>query len=427
MIITALRKIKWFTIRRVNEIPAIIRHVKRKKVQVNNALFNAGKIRVAIICQYVPAWSKNKRIYETLKKDERFEVMLLCIPDRVSAGRLIDPNDLSNDVFDYFESHGYEESVNALLGNDKWFDLEQWHPDYVIYNRYDRPMPFPYKSSSVSNYSKVCFLEYGCTLLRMGEQMMDSSFAVNTSCFFADTEGEKEWFIQVNKLSCKFNLCTSVCCGISAVENIYNARNDIAEAWNYSLNSFRVIFTPRWTLDPAWGGSSFLKYEKFFLNMADSYPDMDILVRPHPLMFSNFVKLGIMTSEEVDAYKEACLAKPNMRVDVEKEYHSTFWKSSVLVTDYSSMIIEYFSTGKPIIFLAFSEKIEYTDTMLEMLKGCYIVSNEAELKQTICQLKNGYDPLEQIRLDICKRIILTEKNIHTSENIKKVLLERIRY
>ncbi len=58
--------------------------------------------------------------------------------------------------------------------------------------------------------------------------------------------------------------------------------------------------------------------------MADNNPNMDILLRPHPLMFKNFIGKGIMSEIEVDEFNESCLSRENIRVDLEKEYHATF-------------------------------------------------------------------------------------------------------
>ncbi len=115
-----------------NELSALGRHLARKQYQKNNESINNGKIKVVFICQYIPAWSKNKQLYETLTKDERFDVYLLCIPSGVSANQLVNQDDLSNDTYEYFTNHGYQKAINALTGRNTWFDLKQIHPDYVF-------------------------------------------------------------------------------------------------------------------------------------------------------------------------------------------------------------------------------------------------------------------------------------------------------
>ena len=410
---------RWIKRRQI-ELSALPHHIKRKLSRRKNP--HNRKIRIVFICQYIPAWSKNKQLYENAAADDRFQVLLLCIPNRISANKLIDVNDLSNDAYDYFSAHGYKEAVNALIGRDTWFDLKAFQPDYVIYNRFDRPMPIPYTSSVVSTYSKICFIEYGTPLIRFEEGMVDKKFVANTFCYFAESQSIKSIIDSWNSLKNLLGLSISVCCGIPAVENAYNAREDCSPSWDFSGNAFRIIYTPRWTMDPAWGGSSFLKYKKQFLDLADQYDDIDILIRPHPLMFDHFVDTGLLTLDDVSAYQKECEKRNNTSLDTEKEYLATFWNSSVLICDYSSIIIEYFVTGKPIIFLAYRDNIEYTQQMNTLLQGCYLANNEQELVKTILQLKNGDDPLFEIRKKICEEELLIHGNTSVSNNMKSVLL-----
>lgn len=414
--------IRWCK-RRKNELSALKRHIQRKNYQKKYNHEDDRKIIVVFICQYIPAWSKNKQLYETLKKDERFKTVLLCIPNRVAGHVLQNPDDLSNDTYEYFMSHGYADAVNSLIGKNTWLDLKAMHPDYVIYNRYDRPMPIEYTSTYVSTFAKVCLIKYSSSLFKIEESMFDKTFAANTYCFFTESESIRKEFIRWNKILCKMKLSNAIYCGIPAIENAYKAKNDYAKAWEFSQDGFRVMYTPRWTMDPTWGGSSFLKYRDVFLKISDDNPEMDILLRPHPLMLDHFINAGLMSKEEVEIYINECNMRSNIRFDTEKEYHATFWNSNVLVTDFSSMIIEYFITGKPIIYLTYDEKIECTEQMKAVLESSYIVNNEDELRETLTNLANGNDPLAEKRKSICKTVFPEELHSVTSENMKQVLLE----
>jgi hypothetical protein len=411
--------------RRKTELRSLPRHIKRKMAQKNNTRINHGIIKVVFLCQYIPAWSKNKQLYEALCRDERFEVMLLCVPNRISANQLRDPDDLSNDTYEYFSDHGYHEAVNALVGKNTWLDLKAHHPDYVICNRYDRPMPLPYTSSEISKYAKICLITYsGVALLRIDQSLFDKSFAANTFCFFAESEGKKKEVLRCNSILCKLKLSHAVCCGIPAVENACMAKGDPCETWDFSNNRFRVIYAPRWTTDPTWGGSSFLKYRNTFFTLADRFSDIAVLIRPHPLMFDHFVNTGLLAAEEVTSYKAQCLSHQNVCIDESKEYHATFWKSSVLICDFSSIIVEYYITEKPIIYLAYDENIEYTEMMRAMLSGCYLVNDEKELIETVEKLLGGRDPLAERRAEVCREYLFGGANEMASENMKQFLLDR---
>ncbi|MBR2746507.1 MAG: CDP-glycerol glycerophosphotransferase family protein [Erysipelotrichaceae bacterium] len=412
--------------KRKNELSALKRHISRKNYQKNNCRLNQGKIKVVFICQYIPAWSKNKQLFETLKKDLRFEVMLLCVPNRIHGNMLIDSKDLTNDTYDYFSEHGYKEAVNALIGQNEWFDLKHIHPDYVIVNRGDRPMPLPYTSSEIACYAKICFISYGGgALLKSEEYMFDKTLISNEFCQFATSAESKHIFEDWNSILCKLGLTHSYVCGRSSVENAYKAQFDITPSWDFSENSFRLIYTPRWTLEKAWGGSSFIKYKDTFVSLADENLDIDILIRPHPLMFDNFINTGIMSENEVNEYNLLCESKKNIRIDKEKEYLASFWNSSVLVCDFSSVLIEYFVTGKPIIYLTYDEKIDYTDQMKKVLSSCYIANNENELVVLIHELKNGNDTLKNKRIAVFEEEFSNSLNV--SEQMKQILINEYKH
>ncbi len=408
--------------RRRNELSALKRHISRKQYQKNNYRINHGIIKVVFICQYIPAWSKNKQLFETLKNDSHFEVILLCVPNRIHANKLDNVEDMSNDTYDYFSGHGYKEAVNALIGKNEWFDLKRIHPDYVIFNRTDRPMPVPYTSSMIATYAKICFISYGGgALLKSEEYMFDKTLIANVSVQFAETEERKKIFESWNNILCKLGLTHSYMCGRPSVENAWKAKNDISPAWDFSESNYRLIYAPRWTTEQYWGGSSFLKYKNTLIQVADDNPDIDILVRPHPLMFDNFINSGVMNADEVNDYKIAVDSRDNISLDKEKEYLTTFWNSNVLIGDFSSIIVEYFVTGKPIIYLTYNDNIDYTDQMRKVLSCCYIVNNETELLEVIEQLKNGNDMLAERRKEVFEQEF--SGSINVSEKMKQIFVE----
>ena len=130
-----------------------------------------------------------------------------------------------------------------------------------------------------------------------------------------------------------------------------------------------------------------------------------------------------MTEESVKNYKELIQERTNIVLDEKKEYLPTFWNSSILICDYTSMIIEYYTTCKPIIYLTYDHTIGYTDQMTAMLSGCYIVNNEFELVDTIERLHRGDDPLLEKRINVYKNILMGDTSISASDTMKKILIE----
>ena len=80
----------------------------------------------------------------------------------------------------------------------------------------------------------------------------------------------------------------------------------VTDSNNNSTFRKKVLWTPRWSTDPYIGGSNFFKYKDVILGLARKKKDILFILRPHPLMFDNFVKTSEMTETEVIEFKKYC-------------------------------------------------------------------------------------------------------------------------
>ncbi len=374
-------------------------HQERKRPGV------AGPIRVGFFCQYIPAWTKVAPIYEMMKADPRFEPLLLCLPYDIQKN---DPDNVTeNDTYDYFLEQGYSEAINTKTGIDQWLDLKSLKLSYIFYPRpYNALVPQCYNNRIVSRYSRVCMIMYGmATTEEITNITLNRDFMRHTYFYFAETNFAKEINIRKGKLGHKLGLQKTVCIGFPVLEQLAQAKGTESPSWAFSLNKFRVMWTPRWTTAKEEGGSNFFTYYKQFLAYAEAHPEIDFLFRPHPLMFSNFLKTGEMTQQEVDAFKARCEELPNVMLDEAKQYEATLWGSDVLVSDISGIMPEYFTTGKPMIFCATNMELklaEFCDQMIN--EGCYTAQSEQELFSCLETLSKGKDPLAEKRKELIPRL-----------------------
>lgn len=363
------------------------------------------KIRAGFLCQYIPAWNKTSPVYEVMKKDSRFEVFLICVPDGIANHRLPDENDMTNDTYAYFTEHGYD-AVNALIGKNQWLDLKGMNLDCIFYPRpYNNYLPKQYASGVVSRYTKICCLMYAMTMTKeVMKVTISKHFFRDVSYYFAECEDALAVNVKHFYRMHKKGLQRSVYCGMPALARILEGGEEHNTAWDFSKNAFRVMWTPRWTTDPALGGTNFFYYKDEILTYAKEHADIDFLFRPHPLMFDNFINTGVMTKDAVWEYKNAVAALPNAAFDTEKEYGATFLNSSVLISDISGIMPEYFVTGKPLIYCASNMKLHPTAMTEKMLTGCYVVYTAEELWECLEQLKNGNDRLADTRKAVAEEL-----------------------
>jgi len=93
----------------------------------------------------------------------------------------------------------------------------------------------------------------------------------------------------------------------------------------------------------------------------------------------------------------------NMILDESAEYRDTFLTSDILVSDISSMLLEYLGTGKPIIY---THRINvFNDLGMKLSEGLYWVNNVMELKKTLDMLISGNDPLLIKRQQLMSEIL----------------------
>jgi UDP-N-acetylglucosamine 2-epimerase len=161
---------------------------------------------------------------------------------------------------------------------------------------------------------------------------------------------------------------------------------------------FRVLWTPRWNTNER--NSHFFDYKDLLLEYADKNEDVDFIFRPHPQTFRNFTAFGEMDEAEVENYRKEYRKRKNATIDSQPEYLNTFYSSSAMVTDISSVIPEYFLTGKPIIYCHKTDCFNAFGKRLS--KGFYWVNNWHELEQTLNMIKSGSDPLKEKRLALIK-------------------------
>lgn len=383
------------------DIHAISNFFSEKAIHRGN-----GPIRVGFLCQYLPAWTKTQDIYLKMKADPRFDPYVLCIPTNVSTGAgAFSSRD--NEAYAYCIANGFPEAINTVIGENSWLDLKSLNLEYIFYPRpYDVLLPQDYYSDKVSKYSKICFIMYGISLSQEGHRLMQKSFMSNVYLYFAETEEAKEYNIQLNRLLHYLGMRKTLCCGYPMMDHILKYRDTPSDAWQFSHNPFRVLWTPRWTSNITLGGSNFQRYYPVLLNLAKEHPDIDVLHRPHPMTFDHFIQTGKMTASEIEEYKALCHSMPNSQLDEAPNYEATLWNTTIFVTDVTSLLPEFFVTGHPILFCETEGKLPYTDFSRRMLDCCYIINNADELIRTTLMLKNGTDPLRE------KRHALKENLIH---------------
>jgi CDP-glycerol glycerophosphotransferase (TagB/SpsB family) len=157
--------------------------------------------------------------------------------------------------------------------------------------------------------------------------------------------------------------------------------------------NMKVLWTPRWWTND--GTCHFFDYRSFFESFCSHRQSVDFVFRPHPLSIQNFLNTGELTREEWQGMETHYAASPNMAIDHGGEYRGAFLTSDVLVTDISSLMMEYLITGKPIIY---THRLDlFNELGRKLSDGFYWVRNAEQLAATLEMLLSGSDPLGEKR------------------------------
>lgn len=351
------------------------------------------KINVLFVCHRPALWVNLKDVYETLKADPLFDVKILAVPQRNKIkGRSY--------FHEHFDGEGAEEfwaGENCIPGYNyetgKWVDVESLAPDYVFFQQpYNIARPNCLLSSNVSRYAKIVYLTYyvQMELLDRAEQCTPVDFMRDLSFYFAQNEEDRK-FVEGRLYRGGPNICRIKVTGHPRLEKMGEKPAEECTLW-HDPDSFKILWTPRWTTRE--GNCHFFNYREPLINWCKSHKNVELMFRPHPQAFKEYISNGDMTEEQEKQIREE-FSRGAFQLDEGKDFYPQMFSSDVLVSDSSSLMIDYYFTGHPIVYCA-SNGVH--DTFTEKLSpGLYWLNTWEEVEKTLDDLYNGKDELKECR------------------------------
>lgn len=378
------------------------------------------KINVIFVVHRPAIWGALKSVCEECIKDKRFNVTIVTIPNKkeLPGKGYAHEQYVWEGAYEYFnETYGRNNSNDNNAGekrtclvikgydeqSGKWFDLRKVNPDYVFFQTpYDICRPLAYQSNRVATYAKICYVHYGMPFMNgeIAEESFPVRFLKNTYFHFAEFEEMRKFYVdrvEDNEVHKKERVILTGYPKLDEAKEYIGCESD---NWIYSGDEkrFRVMWTPRWNTEE--GNCTYFTFKDALPDYIEENEGMELLYRPHPQAELEFLSRGIMTKEEIDSYTKRFEESKSMSIDKKKGYLESFYSSDVLITDESSIIPEYFMTGKPLIFT-------YDETHLNefaeaISKGFYWVKTPEELRTRLDKLMAGEDELKEIRARLIK-------------------------
>ena len=312
-------------------IVKVYKFFRMKKSTAPKVEYNVG-----FIVQLSAIWDKQIGIYEELQKRKNINTFLFVVPEYDFK------NDIVMNTYDdnnYFLNK-YEEAIKAIDLENGVIDLRTYDLDYLFYPRpYDYYLPECYRSSYMYKYVKCCYIPYGLT----GSENFDDlgyEFFDNIYCTFMDSDYQKELLESHYPVSSYIGAKKIFSLGYPVLSRFMDLE--------YSDEVQTIAWTPRWSMDAILGGSNFLRYCDDFIELVKT-SNYKYIFRPHPMMFDELIKKNIID----ESYKYDYLRKleeNGVIYDIVSPIEELFDNTDLLITDYSSIIPQFFVSNKPIIY-----------------------------------------------------------------------------
>lgn len=365
-------------------------------------------LKVGFIVFEPETWDKLQPVYEAMLEDKSFEPLLIVLPSFDTELRLIDEYGYEKV---YFESK-YDQILLAYDNEKKLINIKALGLDYVFYqDPYDVHYPTGLKTKELVKFVKICLIPYGYTLSKNFIGMITrNAFYKNVYFNFAD--GVE--YGQIIENACRNNIDKGLqsvqYCGYPALEKYMK--------WDNHTDAGCITWSPRWSFDDAIGGSHFIEYKDKFFDLRELFPKEKILMRPHPMLFSNLVSTKKMTEKEKDCYLNK-LCDYNIEINDRGAIDDVLLNTKLLITDFSSIIISFFATGRPIIYC--ESVFEPTQEFKEILQYMYVAHSWDEVIHYADEILKGNDYLLEKRMNFINE---GSFEIHKSSTSK--ILERLK-
>lgn len=374
---------------------------------------HAGPIKVGFIVQMPEVWDKEKPVFDLMLEDEHFDPTLIIVPAYDFTRSVLSNYGREKQFFIDESKNNY---ILAKKEDGSWTDMHPEEFDYIFYQRpYNHYLPKHLRSFALAKKTKLCYIPYATTEKKEDDLVTrPKDFVQDLTIFFAEDKETVDTLNHIYHITAKIkNLQHFTFEGYPAFEN---ALKDSGEC-----NYYKVLWTPRWTYDSNIGGSHFFEYLPGFEKLQSE--EGGVAIRPHPLMWENFIKTGRCSGEEMNEIKKRW-KKIGIVEDTNEKIEDTFSTTDILVSDLSSVIAIFFLSSKPVILCPMDDFTSeaYSTLLTSILPGLYIAHTWKELEYYLHMLKDKKeDPLLEIRKKIIQDCFAVNRN--ATNNIIEYILD----
>ena len=294
-------------------------------------------IRVMFLVFDYNQWFLSK-LYFSMRADNDFKVLpIVVLPNELKSENLA-----TEETIKYFNSQGIEciEGIESDTGEA--VIIKALKPDLIIYQQ----PPFlksDYTPTKLSEIALTCFVE----------PSFETRKTEHFNGFIKDRLNNTWQTYSANQYSLKPFKNVTVA-GFTMYEKYGQETNQSFEnLWNTpsSVENNRIVYVPSFILNDTFNSTKFKEQQSFMYDYISTHPQYSFVIIPDMKYKQQCLDNKVMTEEEYNNYFIKLNALPNVNLSEYSYAIDVFKTSNVLVTDSLTTAVNYFPTGKPIIFI----------------------------------------------------------------------------
>lgn len=309
-------------------------------------------IKVVFLTFYFEAWDALADIHSLMLADERFKVTVISIPRRFRSD---EPFAQEEKVSEFLTNSGvehlrfnFEDSMEGLA------KLRDLGPDYVFINYpWQRNYQPGYRVEQLAEFTKVAYVPYYSLALvnEPGEVGVTPYLYTQrsnqlASLVFTQDPNTVDAYAKTPRGNGYVHLT-----GTPKIDALVRKVQSGEINWPLPDGNRKLAWAPHHSFSEDWFNfGMFPEIAHDMLQLAKSHPDLDIVLRPHPIMFGNLVASGMRTKPALDSWIAEWNSLPNTAIDSDGDIGPLFAAADIFVTDGVSFVGEYpLATGKPAV------------------------------------------------------------------------------
>ena len=395
----------------------IIHKIQIKKIR------KKSKIKVLFIVINKIYTFKFYILYNFLKKDARYEPLILLCPctDLLTGG--IDNNQSYDDDYKMFISSNFNVMLAYNANSKKYLNVEiDLKPDIIFYT-----YPWPhthknYKIERLKNYLS-CYVQYSFHVSYLNKAQYNAQFHNLLWKAFYETKTHLK-FAQETADNNGKNVVVTGYPGIDIfLDDSYIPQNN----WKIENNQVkRIIWSPHHTIygfdEHDLKYSDFMEYHQFFKNFITNNNDFQMAFKPHPLLKRKLIMHPEWGLNKTNEYYSFWENQPNTLL-CESDYHDLFLTSDALIHSCGSFLTEYLFVNKPVAFNLINSEIlnRFNDFGKNVLKTYILTKSEKDILDFLNDIKNNLDINKNKRQIIINQYLQETNYTSASQNIYNYL------